>query len=325
MSNAQLARTALTLVAFSTATGAILGSVAVILTVPFVATLGPLLGGIAGFALSPLVVLCLLRKNLVLATTIVFATSFVSTVLVCGARFPIHVLCLSVVGYCTAVIAAKLLLPNAIRTRPGYCCACEYDLTGNVSGACPECGNKPTAVSPFQTPTTSVIWTRVRNTLPMHFAAICIVVISLAVRVHFSAQFKPAVDEVGLFSQLANGEVLIHEPAIEELIRRGKAPLLRALQHQNPAVRRNAVKGLWRLADASALPELTAALEDSDTWVRNWSARAVAQLGGMSMACALIQKRDASTGSVRQTYELTLELIGVKKGISGEELGCIGP
>jgi hypothetical protein len=24
--------------------------------------------------------------------------------------------------------------------RPGFCRACDYDLTGNVSGVCPECG-----------------------------------------------------------------------------------------------------------------------------------------------------------------------------------------
>lgn len=26
------------------------------------------------------------------------------------------------------------------RTRPGHCQSCAYDLTGNVSGVCPECG-----------------------------------------------------------------------------------------------------------------------------------------------------------------------------------------
>ena len=31
------------------------------------------------------------------------------------------------------------------RPKTGFCKACEYDLTGNVSGVCPECG---TAVSP---------------------------------------------------------------------------------------------------------------------------------------------------------------------------------
>ena len=28
------------------------------------------------------------------------------------------------------------------RHRPGHCSKCDYDLTGNVSGRCPECGTK---------------------------------------------------------------------------------------------------------------------------------------------------------------------------------------
>ena len=27
------------------------------------------------------------------------------------------------------------------KPRPGHCQKCDYDLTGNVSGTCPECGN----------------------------------------------------------------------------------------------------------------------------------------------------------------------------------------
>jgi len=34
------------------------------------------------------------------------------------------------------------------RVRLGHCAACDYDLTGNVSGVCPECGTRVLAPSP---------------------------------------------------------------------------------------------------------------------------------------------------------------------------------
>lgn len=36
-------------------------------------------------------------------------------------------------------IPALICLPPR-RTRPGFCIKCQYDLTGNTSGICPECG-----------------------------------------------------------------------------------------------------------------------------------------------------------------------------------------
>ncbi len=41
-------------------------------------------------------------------------------------------------GYAFLLIA--VLYDRTKRPRKGYCIACEYDLTGNVSGRCPECG-----------------------------------------------------------------------------------------------------------------------------------------------------------------------------------------
>jgi len=42
-------------------------------------------------------------------------------------------------------VASALLWRRDRRIRPGHCLKCGYDLTGNVSGVCPECG---TAINP---------------------------------------------------------------------------------------------------------------------------------------------------------------------------------
>lgn len=48
----------------------------------------------------------------------------------------VSVLASPVVGIC--IVFASLVIPRSV--RPGACGACGYDLEGNVSGKCPECG-----------------------------------------------------------------------------------------------------------------------------------------------------------------------------------------
>jgi predicted RNA-binding Zn-ribbon protein involved in translation (DUF1610 family) len=43
-----------------------------------------------------------------------------------------------------AIPTAFLWHRDRRRIPPGHCQACGYDLTGNVSGKCPECGEKTT-------------------------------------------------------------------------------------------------------------------------------------------------------------------------------------
>jgi hypothetical protein len=49
------------------------------------------------------------------------------------------------------VIPTTFLWWRCLRVLPGHCQNCGYDLTGNVSGVCPECG---TAVPDARTPKT---------------------------------------------------------------------------------------------------------------------------------------------------------------------------
>lgn len=45
-----------------------------------------------------------------------------------------------VFGLLPTMVAAARIAPLFCRTRSGLCATCSYDLTGNVSGVCPECG-----------------------------------------------------------------------------------------------------------------------------------------------------------------------------------------
>ena len=51
---------------------------------------------------------------------------------------------LSVARYATPLLIFGLLTRWCVPVRipPGYCRKCGYNLTGNVSGVCPECGEK---------------------------------------------------------------------------------------------------------------------------------------------------------------------------------------
>ena len=48
------------------------------------------------------------------------------------------------------LIATPLLRLGSARAIPGHCVECDYDLTGNVSGRCPECG-RPVRGQPMAT------------------------------------------------------------------------------------------------------------------------------------------------------------------------------
>lgn len=41
-----------------------------------------------------------------------------------------------------AALAAAWFFHRKARVRPGHCPKCEYNLTGNTTGVCPECGKE---------------------------------------------------------------------------------------------------------------------------------------------------------------------------------------
>src|SRR5687768_14918702 len=47
---------------------------------------------------------------------------------------------LNVTAFAATILPVAWLARRIKRPQPGHCRACAYDLTGNVSGTCPECG-----------------------------------------------------------------------------------------------------------------------------------------------------------------------------------------
>ncbi len=62
------------------------------------------------------------------------------SMLMTGRRFDALFATIGIVGFYTVigVCIHALLRPRV--PSPGYCVNCEYNLTGNESGVCPECG-----------------------------------------------------------------------------------------------------------------------------------------------------------------------------------------
>ena len=110
-----------------------LGSAAVYLVYIFGSLPTIVLGVSAGCAIA------LTAKHRPLRACCVFATVACFFPLVCSGTFYMAIAVEQVVGLAVTILAGWLVV-RARRPQPGHCVNCKYDLTGDVSGVCPECG-----------------------------------------------------------------------------------------------------------------------------------------------------------------------------------------
>jgi hypothetical protein len=74
----------------------------------------------------------------------VYRMEFSPSQVVWGATLPLWLI--AIVGAALAILAIRRARHvREMQRRAGRCVACGYDLTGNISGICPECGTKVSA------------------------------------------------------------------------------------------------------------------------------------------------------------------------------------
>ncbi len=104
----------------------------------------PLFFGIPmGLVCAPVTLLCLSRKNLRVAGAVLAVGGVVYVVLLClsPAHTPAHSV-LAWLAFVALYHVACVWLRRRLPDIEGYpaCTCCGYNLTGNISGVCPECG-----------------------------------------------------------------------------------------------------------------------------------------------------------------------------------------
>jgi hypothetical protein len=314
------------IVAINVLAGLTLGAFTAAAISPFAAALGPIVGSVIGLATSPVVAVCVHRKRLCIGLTIVYGLTTFVTILAVLTRLPAFTVLLSILALSLSSACIRIFLADAPQRREEsdghFCDGCGYNLTGNTSGRCPECGAPVLDPSRYYSAQESRAGSSKRHLFGLVLSLGTVTSLLGLTALQRVVAMRPAEDVDGLIRQLADGEALVHEPAINELVKRGKAPLLEALKDPNPTVRRHAVKGLLRLGDPSTVPELISVLDDTDPWARMWAAGALGNLGDRTAICPLLQRRNDPAPFVRNNVKRALQLLDVDPQAEPADYGC---
>jgi hypothetical protein len=119
----------------------LLAATTAVAVVPFLAEVGVMFGVVIGLVTAPGLYVCVRNKEPLLALGIIYGATTAVAVASSTTQSPMLALQFTLLAFVLMSVAVWLLLP---RVRPrfaaGHCQTCGYDLTGNVSGRCPECG-----------------------------------------------------------------------------------------------------------------------------------------------------------------------------------------
>ena len=288
--------------------------------VPFAWQLGPIIGAAAGVACAPFVLLCLRRKDPRWTIPAVYGSSCVVALLASSTGNPIWTFVATVPTLLGQSIVARFLLPDSLRVYdPGCCQTCGYNLTGNLSGICPECG---TPIARDMRTAESYLFHAYIRVLLFLIVPFTLCVFSVV----DSDDRSKSIDPTSLIERLAHHDMEVQWQAKRALMSHGKTPLLSALQHTNPRVRANAAEALGWLADATTVPDLISALGDEDAHTRMRATRALGKIADSSATPHLVNMLDDDDMNVRLAAIEAIATITTSGEVSARRSGdCRGP
>ena len=130
--------------------GALGGSIGSLIAAPYLSIpIAPLLllGFGFGVGTTPLLFETIHGKKLPTAAAIVYLPSWIAEEIAGLNQRPSEMVIGGIVVFAIMCLFASLVLPSRIKSRsPMACTQCDYDMTANASGRCPECGTAWTGI-----------------------------------------------------------------------------------------------------------------------------------------------------------------------------------
>lgn len=116
------------------------GSLLIFFVAGFLAPLGAIMVAILSLASFPFARSLLCERETRRVRVVFLIAALAAGIAISGFPEAYLVMAAGLIAFIIASFISRAFLPPSHRDLLGYCAKCGYDLTGNASGACPECG-----------------------------------------------------------------------------------------------------------------------------------------------------------------------------------------
>lgn len=285
LSSALDVRRLVLIVAGNVAFGTLLGYFLGIVVVPWAPEFGAAFGTLIGALTSPILLLCLADRCLGRTLPLVYGltTMLGFSLLPAGfGRFLFPLTTITLCGTCLILLWCGPAMGES--PRVGLCRSCNYDLRGNVSGICPECGRPISAVTDHMNNHASPNSTRPRARITRSAIACCLTAMVLWM------EWPRGTD------RQSRSVSFTYPSTVPSENRATSAAWFQALEDEDKSSRANAVIALARSGQTAAIPQIRRLLYDRDYYVRERAIVALSILkddGLMPALEAMLESKDS--------------------------------